>query len=174
MVSTPHRLVVIRHAKAEGHGPTDFERELSARGRADAAAAGAWLAEQGVAVDAALVSAATRTRETWEIVADAAGWSVDATFDRALYGVDEDGLLDLVAVTDESVGTLVVIGHNPTIGMLAQLLDDGEGPTEAVDRLMEGYPTSATAVFDLPATWARIAMGRARLTGFNVGRGATD
>ena len=39
---------------------------------------------------------------------------------------------------------------------------------------MEGYPTSATAVFDLPATWARIAMGRARLTGFNVGRDATD
>ena len=35
---------------------------------------------------------------------------------------------------------------------------------------MRGYPTSATAVFELPATWARIAMGRARLTLYNVGR----
>ena len=122
--------------------------------------------------DAALVSAATRTRQTWEVLAEAAGWSVEADFDRALYGADEDGVLDLVAMTDEAVGTLVVVGHNPTVGMLAQLLDDGEGPPDAVDRLMQGYPTSATAVFELPATWARIAMGRARLTMFNVGRGA--
>ncbi len=170
MVSSPHRLVVIRHAKAEGYGPSDFERELSQRGRDDAAAAGAWLADQGVAADGALVSAAERTRQTWEIIAKAAGWSAEASFDRALYGADEDGVLDLVAMTDEAVATLVVIGHNPTVGMLAQLLDDGDGPPDAVDRLMRGYPTSATAVFEIPATWSRIAMGRARLTMFNVSR----
>lgn len=171
MVSPPHRLVVIRHAKAEAYGTSDFERELSARGRGDAAAAGVWLAKQNVTAGAALVSAATRTRQTWEIMAEAAGWTVQADFDRALYGADEEAVLDLVAMTDESVGTVVVIGHNPTIGMLAQLLDDGEGPPDAVDRLMQGYPTSATAVFELRATWDRIAMGRARLTLFNVGRG---
>lgn len=170
-MDTPHRLVVVRHAKAEPYGPTDFERELSARGRADAAAVGAWLAEQGVVADAALVSAATRTRQTWEALAEAAGWSVEPDLDRALYGADEETVLDLVAMTDEGVGTVVVIGHNPTIGMLAQLLDDGEGPPDAVDRLMQGYPTSATAVFELPATWARLAMGRARLTDYHVGRG---
>lgn len=170
MVSTPHRLVVARHSKAEPYGPTDFERELAARGRADAAAAGAWLAGQGVRADAALVSAAARTVETWEVLSEAAGWSVDARLDRALYGADEDGVLDLVRLTDEGVGTLVVVGHNPTVGMLAQLLDDGDGPPDAVDRLMRGFPTSATAVFELPATWERAAMGRARLTMFNVGR----
>lgn len=171
-VDTPHRLVVVRHAKAEAYGPTDFERELAPRGRADAAAAGAWLAEHGVAADAALVSAATRTQQTWEILAEAAGWEVAADLDRGLYGADEEGVLDLVGLTDEAVGTLVVVGHNPTMGLLAQLLDDGDGPPDAVDRLMRGYPTSATAVFELPATWARIAMGRARLTLFNVGRAA--
>lgn len=170
MVSTPHRLVVVRHAKAEPYGPTDLERELAARGRADAVAAGSWLAAEGIVADAALVSAATRARQTWELLAETAGWSADVTFDQALYGADEDGMLDLVALTDEGVGTLVVVGHNPTVGMLAQLLDDGEGPPDAVDRLMRGYPTSATAVFELPATWARIAMGRARLTHYNVGR----
>lgn len=170
-MDTPHRLVVVRHAKAEPFGSSDFERELAPRGLADAAAAGAWLAQQGVNADAALVSAATRTRQTWDVMAEAAGWAAEANFDRALYGADEDGVLDLVAMTEEGVGTLVVIGHNPTVGMLAQLLDDGEGPPDAVDRLMQGYPTSATAVFELPATWARIAMGRARLTLFNVGRG---
>ncbi len=170
MVSTPHRLVVVRHAKAEGYGPTDFDRELAARGRADAAAAGSWLAEELVGADAALVSAAVRASQTWDIVAEAAGWTVEPVLDRALYGADEDGVLDLIRLTDEGVGTLVVVGHNPTMGLLAQLLDDGEGPPDAVDRLMQGYPTSATAVFELPATWARTAMGRARLTHYHVGR----
>jgi phosphohistidine phosphatase len=170
MVSTPHRLVVVRHAKAEGYGPTDFERELAARGRGDATAAGSWLAGEGVSADAALVSAAARTRQTWDLIAEAAGWTVEPELDRALYGADEDAVLDLIRLTDEGIGTLVVVGHNPTMGLLAQLLDDGEGPPDAVDRLMQGYPTSATAVFELPATWTRTAMGRARLTHYYVGR----
>ncbi|WP_183095208.1 SixA phosphatase family protein [Nocardioides stalactiti] len=172
MVSTPHRLVVVRHAKAEAFGPTDFDRVLAARGRGDAAAAGAWLAEEGVVADAALVSAAARTVETWQVLAGAAGWSVEPDLDRGLYGADEDGVLDLVRIADEAIGTLVVVGHNPTVGMLAQLMDDGEGPPDAVDRLMRGYPTSAVTVFELDSTWAKAAMGRARLTHFHVGRGA--
>ncbi|MEZ0580603.1 histidine phosphatase family protein [Nocardioides sp. MH1] len=170
-MDTPHRLVVVRHAKAEAFGPTDFERELAERGKADAAAAGAWLAEQGVSADAALVSAAKRTRQTWELLSSAAGWSVEAELDPSLYGADEDGVLDLVRMTDESVGTLVVVGHNPTVGMLAQLLDDGDGEPASVDQLMKGYPTSATAVFELPGNWADTAMGRCRLVLYNVGRG---
>ena len=165
------RLVVVRHAKAEAYGSSDFERELAPRGRRDAAAAGAWLAEQGVRADAALVSAATRTRQTWEIVAEAAGWSVEPDLDHSLYGADEDGVLDLVRSADDAARTLVVVGHNPTMGLLAQLLDDGDGPPEAVDQLMRGYPTSATAVFEVTGGWADVAMGRARLTLFNVGRG---
>ncbi|KAA1429292.1 SixA phosphatase family protein [Nocardioides antri] len=174
MVSTPHRLVVVRHAKAEAYGPTDFERELAPRGRRDAAAAGAWLAGQGVEPDAALVSAALRARQTWEALADGAGWSVAPDLDDSLYNADEDGVLDLVRAVDEAVGTLVVVGHNPTMGLLAQLLDDGDGPPDAVDRLMRGFPTSATAVFELPGGWADVAMGRTRLTLFHVGRDSAD
>lgn len=170
-VDTPHRLVVVRHAKAEAFGSTDFDRELADRGRGDAAAAGAWLADRGVVPDAAIVSAATRTRQTWEVLTEAAGWSVAAEFDQGLYGADEDAVLDLVRIADEEVGTLLVLGHNPTMGLLAQLLDDGEGEPESVDRLMQGYPTSATAVFELPGKWTDIAMGRCRLTLYNVGRG---
>ena len=61
-------LVVVRHSKAERQAPTDFERQLSDRGRVDGADLGAWLAQQGVVCDAALVSAAHRTEETWAVV----------------------------------------------------------------------------------------------------------
>ena len=61
----------------------------------------------------------------------------------------------------DDVGTLVVIGHNPTIGLLAQLLDDGDGRrrADAVDRLFTGYPTSAVAVFEYRRLLGRIARG---------------
>lgn len=170
-VDSPHRLVIIRHAKAEGYAASDVERTLAPRGRDDAKAAGRWLAQHGVTPDVALVSAAVRTRETWQLIAEAAGWRTTAQYDEALYGADEDTVLDLVAATDEEVGTLLLIGHNPTVGMLAQLLDDGEGPAEAVDSLVMGYPTSAVTVFDVAVPWARIGPGSATLQAFEVARG---
>lgn len=165
-----HRLVIIRHAKAEGYAASDVERTLAPRGREDAKAAGTWLAGFGITPDLALVSAAVRTRETWQLVAEAAGWSITPTFDEALYGADEDTVLDLIAATEESVGTLLVIGHNPTVGMLAQLLDDGDGPAKAVDSLVMGYPTAAVTVFDVAVPWARIGPGSATLQAFEVAR----
>lgn len=165
-----HRLVIIRHAKAEGYAATDAERTLAPRGREDAKAAGAWLAGLGITPDVALVSAAARTRETWDLIAEAAGWSTAPEVDEALYGADEDTVLDLIAATDEGVGTLLVIGHNPTVGMLAQLLDDGDGPAEAVDSLVMGYPTSAVTVFDVSVPWARVGPGSATLQAFEVAR----
>ena len=170
-MAPPRRLVIVRHAKAEPYADTDAERRLADRGRKDAAAAGAWLKTQEVAPDRALVSGAARTRETWALLAEAAGWHVEADYDDALYGADEDTVLDLLRAADESTGTIAVVGHNPTVGMLAQLLDDGDGDPEAVDSLMLGYPTSAVTVFDVPVPWSRLGPGCAPLRAFEVGRG---
>ncbi len=170
-MDTAHRLVILRHAKAEPYAASDFDRALSDRGRRDAKAAGAWLAAEGVTADAALVSAAVRAAETFNLVSEAAGWDVVPELDRALYASDEDGVIDAIGATDESVGTLVVVGHNPTMGMLAQLVDDGDGPPDAVDRLVLGYPTSAVTVFALRGSWDRLRPGSATLQAFHVGRG---
>ena len=62
---TPRRIVVMRHAKAEQHGPSDFDRHLADRGVEEGSMAGRWLVEQGFEPDHVLVSAALRTRETW-------------------------------------------------------------------------------------------------------------
>ena len=54
----------------------------------------------------------------------------------------------------EDALALLVIGHNPTMGYLAQLLDDGDGDEDASNALVMGYPTSAMTVFDLTGDWA--------------------
>ena len=94
--AVPHHLVVIRHAKAEQTGANDYERDLTGRGRADATAAGAWLAGAGVVPDQALVSAAPRAAQTWEALASGADWSLEADLDRGLYAAGPDTALDVL------------------------------------------------------------------------------
>jgi len=164
------RLVVMRHAKAEQAGPTDFERPLAARGRDDAAAAGAWLSAEGLSPDHALVSAAVRTQQTWEAVAAGAGWSLAPDFDRGLYAAGPETALDLVRLVPSEVATLVVIGHNPTMAVLAQVLDDGSGDPSVGASMAGDFPTSAGAVFSYDGAWADLGEGAARLEAFHVGR----
>jgi phosphohistidine phosphatase len=163
--------VLVRHAKAEQDGPTDFERELADRGRADAAAVGDRLAATGLVPDHALVSAATRTRQTWAAIAAAAGWDLEPELDRGLYAADPDTALDLLRGIPADVSTVVVVGHNPTVAALANLLDDGTGDRAATDAMAAGYPTSAVTVLAYDGAWADLGFGAARVQAFFVGRG---
>ena len=170
----PRTLALMRHAKAEQAGPSDYERPLARRGHDDAAAVGAWLAARDLVPDHVLVSAALRTRETWDHVRRGAGegWQdCEASPDRGLYAADVDTALDLVRLVDDAHETLLVIAHNPTVAYLAQLLDDGEGDPEAGNELALGYPTSATTVFTWSGSWSDLEPGSARLVAHHVGRG---
>jgi len=169
--SDPHLIVLMRHAKAEKAGVTDFERGLAERGRVDARAAGVWLEAEGISPDHAFVSASARTRETWAAVAEGASWRLAATDDRGLYGAEPNTALDLMRTTPDAARTLMVIGHNPTVAYLAQLLDDGEGDGDAGNRMAMGYPTSAMAVLEYVGAWVNLDARGARLVGFHVGRG---
>lgn len=163
-------LVIMRHAKAEQSAPSDFERQLTDRGLADAGEAGRWLAARPVEPDEALVSAAARTQQTWEAVSEAAGWDLDADPDEALYAAGPESALDLVRAVDPSVETLVVVGHNPTVAYLAQLLDDGEGDEQAgTDLASLGFPTSAVAVLTYEGDWSELEEASASLVAFHVG-----
>ena len=164
------RLVVMRHAKAVATAPTDHERALAERGHADADAVGRWLREQGLAPDAALVSDALRTQQTWERVALAAAWDVVAELCAPLYAAGPDSALDLIREVDPDVRTLVVVGHNPTMAYLAELIDDGEGDADATTSLLtRGLPTSGLALFSLDVEWRDLGPGAGRLEAFRVG-----
>ena len=165
-------LVIMRHAKAEASAPSDLERRLTDRGHADAREAGEWLGRQDITPDDALVSGAARTTETWEDVATSAGWELElAQSVDALYTAGTDAALDLIRETDDVSQTLVVIGHNPTIGLLVQLLDDGNGDEEAGNALVAGFPTAGVAVFELDGDWSELEEAGATLVAFHTGRG---
>jgi phosphohistidine phosphatase len=164
-------LVVMRHSKAEQSGPSDAERQLSDRGLVDATEAGQWLASRGVEPDQALVSSAVRTQQTWEAVNEGGGWDLEGTDDDALYEAGTETALDLIRAVDDTISTLVVVGHNPMMALLAALLDDGQGDEQAGNEITFGFPTSAMAVFSYDGDWSNLDEASASLSAYHVGRG---
>ncbi|MGC4111875.1 MAG: histidine phosphatase family protein [Nocardioides sp.] len=167
----PRRLVVMRHAKAEPGGETDAQRALAQRGWDDARDAGRWLAGSGISPDAALVSSAARTTSTWLALVEGGSFDAEVSYSDALYSAGPESALDLVRETSDDVSVLVVVGHNPTMAYLAQLLDDGSGDAQGAREMAIGFPTGALAVFDVTVPWAALDLAAARLTAFYVGRG---
>lgn len=166
------RLVVMRHARAESFALEDRLRELTGQGRVDAADAGRWVAEAGLHVDAAVVSAAVRTRQTWAAFAEAAGCEdVEPTFEEALYSAGTDTVLECLRNLPEGATTALFIGHNPTAGMLVQVLADGSGDAEVHGRLANGFPPASVAVLAFTGPWAGVDLGTGRLVDARVVHG---
>lgn len=161
-------LLLIRHASAESFAPSDRERSLTARGRADAQELGRWLAGLGISPDQVHVSAAVRTRQTAEELLTAAAWTVAPTEDEGLYSADEEYVFGVLQGSDPDVGTVAIVGHNPTMEILSQLIDDGTGPASA--DLTPGFPTAAVAVIDID-DWSQLGPMTGRIRAFHVGRG---
>jgi phosphohistidine phosphatase len=68
--------------------------------------------------------------------------------DERLYEASVEDLRGVVAETDPSVGTLVLVGHNPAFERFAWELDDSPSARERTDR---GMRTAGVAVFSLPS-----------------------
>ncbi|HYH35507.1 MAG TPA: histidine phosphatase family protein [Nocardioides sp.] len=166
----PQVLLLIRHARAGQGAGTDAERPLTEQGARDAEAVGAWLAGRVTRPDTTLVSSARRARETWEAVCRGAGWDVAADLSDALYAAEPETALDLVRAVGRT-GTVALVGHNPTMGTLAQLLDDGGGDTAAGEAMAStGFPPGAVAVLEHGGAWDELAWGSARLVAYRGDR----
>ena len=157
------RLILVRHAKSSWDDPSlpDIERPLAKRGRRGAALVGAWLAREGYRPDAAFVSSSRRTRETWDVLADALG-PVPARNLPDLYEAGAETMLAVLRAAPD-VRCLLMLGHQPGIGAFArQLLAD---PPDAP--AFERFVTAATAVIDFDiGAWEEAAWQSGRLRAF--------
>ena len=114
-------LVLWRHAEAE-EGKNDMKRALTKRGLKQATVGAVWLHANLPEAARVLVSPAVRAQQTAQAL------SLDFETSSAL--APGKGVADLLAAIDwpqgggES-GTVVVVGHQPTLGHLAALLLSG-------------------------------------------------
>jgi phosphohistidine phosphatase len=165
---TPMRLMLLRHAKAEKAEPgmSDRDRGLNGRGHSDASRMGAYMAHHSLRPDRCIVSAARRTRETWEGVAAALSPPPPVSDEDRLYGAGHDAILAVIAETGRARESLLVIGHNPGLHKLARRLI-ATGDVEARERLNEALPTSGLVVIDFAGdNWHELGSSNGRLERF--------
>ena len=147
-------LILLRHAKSERDSPHgDFERSLNKRGRADSERMGEEIHDLGLHFDLVLASPAQRVVETVKGVG-----RLSPQFDERIYNASTGQLLDIVRSTDDKVGSLMLVGHNPGFERLAARLTDNK---------VEDFPTAALAEIELPIEhWRDVADGSGRLARF--------
>jgi phosphohistidine phosphatase len=168
------RLILFRHGKAVPHDSApDFERGLTARGMRESEAMGRYLAAEHILPDLALISPSVRTVMTWQSAKVALG-TFEERFEKALYLATSDGLLRQIQGVQDSVMTLILVGHNPSLHDLSLELA-GFGDRYALARLKEHLPTAAMVVLDCDIDhWSDLAARSARLERFRTPDRAND
>lgn len=158
-----HRLVVVRHAKsAWPDGVPDAQRPLNARGRRDAPAVGRWIRDRVGHLDAVVCSPATRTRQTWGLIAAELKRPPTPLYDDRVYAATDEALLAAVHEISDDLGAVLLVGHNPGVSDLVLTLT-GEH--------LE-MKTSAVSVLGLTGSWMDVGPGRATLIDHATPRGA--
>jgi phosphohistidine phosphatase len=171
---TERTLVLLRHAKAETPGDElDFDRKLTTKGETDADAAGAWLADERIRPDLVLCSPAARTRQTWHGAAVAleqahpGNGSPEVRYEKGLYFGGRTEVFDLLRAVPDTVRTVLVVGHNPTMSEVSILLvpDDQYNGQETELR------TASLAVHRAEGPWSATEPGSMALVERHIARG---
>ncbi|MYZ49920.1 SixA phosphatase family protein [Propylenella binzhouense] len=161
------RLMLLRHAKsARPEGVPDRARPLSERGRSDAAGIGRAMAARGLQPDAVICSPAERTRETLDAILPHLAPIDNVKLVNELYEAESGTLLALARAEAGDSGTLLVVGHNPSIEEAALALAAKDEPSPEREAMAEKYPTGALAVFEFDGGWAELGSGAVRLLAF--------
>jgi phosphohistidine phosphatase len=164
------QLLLLRHAKSswDDANLSDHARPLNARGRRAAAAMGQAMRGLGLAPDVILVSSARRTLQTLEALEPWEETPLVEPMD-ALYLAPAGQLLEVLNGVAETARSVMLIGHNPGLHELAQVLV-GEASMTLTNpdlrRLAEGFPTGALTEFSIAGPWASLAAGGGRLLRF--------
>lgn len=162
---------LLRHAKSswKEEGLDDFDRPLTKRGLAAAAAIGRFLRDEGLLPAQILCSSARRTRQTLERLQEELGAPVPVRFERQLYLADAPALLRRLRRLNDALGLVMLVGHNPGLESLAYMLLD-----EAARRhkgLGDKFGTAALAVLAADVEqWSALRPGCAALTTFVRGK----
>src|SRR6202158_2312680 len=165
-MTASRRLILLRHAKSDWPDVPDRDRPLAKRGRRDAPRIGRWLHAHGYQPDVVMVSAAARTRQTWDLVAPELGGSPAVHFEPRAYAASALSLLYLAQELPARYRTALLIAHNPGLSELATSLaapPESDSATDNGPRPAVSLPTAAVAVFDFRGDWSSLPPGHARL-----------
>lgn len=152
------QLILFRHAKSDWDTSwsSDHARPLAKRGVNAAKKMGRFLAASGHLPDLIISSTARRAINTVELAAEAGHWeNVIMKTDR-LYGTSPGSVIELLHEQDETINSIMLVGHEPVWSDLASLLMGG-GQIR--------FPTATMCAVNIHSQdWASVKPGSAELS----------
>ena len=99
-----------------------------------------------------LVSGSSRTRMTAEtLISEFNISSSQVTYDDRIYDASVDSLYEVVTGTDNSIESLVLLGHNPGVSMFVRTITGAS----------VSFPTASFVVIEFDSqSWAELTGGR--------------
>lgn len=142
---------LLRHAKSSWGDMTvdDHDRPLNERGRTAGALVAHYLKNNGLIADLFICSTAARARQTLQCLQTVLGDDIKVRFDGELYMASSKKMLKVINHADDSASSVMLIGHNPGMHMLAVAMTaamTAAGDGDSWERLHTKYPTAALAV----------------------------
>ncbi|MEK9649708.1 MAG: histidine phosphatase family protein [Gammaproteobacteria bacterium] len=151
------KLFLLRHAKSSWANShlSDFQRPLSNRGIQNASDLSEFLIKKNINPHCVLVSSSYRTLETLELAGKHISDEIINIKD-AIYHASVETLLGLLA-NEENQGTLLLVGHNPAMHCLTEVLTRSH---------IDKFPTCALAEIELTTSWVDIRNASHTLVNF--------
>jgi len=137
-------LILMRHAKSSRDNPAlaDHDRPLNDRGLRDSPRMGKLIKKEIAIPDLILSSTAKRALDTATLVAESCGYEKDVQKDPLLYEARLSTFYTLLNNLDDSLQSILLVGHNPEMEQLVTQLSDK----------IEPLPTAAVVHLELPIT----------------------
>lgn len=161
-MSSTKVLFLVRHAKSSWKDPSlaDRDRPLNKRGKRDAPRMGKRLAKRAVRPELVVSSPAVRALTTAQLIAGELRFKgADVVVDEQVYGGGPHELIEVIRGFDNRFDRVMLVGHNPALTELVNLLTDSE---------TENVPTCGVAVLGCDTEcWVDVGKERAELLEFD-------
>ncbi|BAF72842.1 SixA phosphatase family protein [Sulfurovum sp. NBC37-1] len=120
------KLYLIRHAKSDWSdlSKNDFDRGLNKRGKRSIPIMAKALREKGIIPDLILSSSAKRAKKTAKGLSKALHYEGKIFFNEGLYFTEPEEMIEMVRNVDDRYQSLFLIGHNPEMTELANILTE--------------------------------------------------
>ncbi len=152
------QLIIARHAKSswDDFSVADHERPILEKGKRKSEKIAAALKQKGIQPDLIVSSTAKRAKETAAILANGLGYPIDKIrYEKTIYHADIDDIFNELFSLDNSISTVMVVGHNPTL-------------TDMVNHfsktMIDNLPTSAVALITFKTDkWEETGLAKFKL-----------
>lgn len=153
------KLYLVRHAKSDWSNPSldDFDRPLNQRGKKNAPFMGKILKKKKIKPDLIISSPAYRARETARKIAKKIRYLDEIMYNEHLYEASLKEILEIVTFIEDEYDEVFIVGHNPSLNMLAFYLID----------FNENIPTTGILEIEFNSqTWREISKKNAKFVSF--------